>query len=192
MGDDQIGEPAMIPGRDFVFWAKRLGHTANYKTHLKYWLFRPGYQFVLAHRKFQYIKGLPIVGRILGNFIWRRNCVRFSSEIAQDAEIEAGLYTPHPYGIVLGVCKIGANVELLQNVTIGKRHAQSRETPTIGDGVRIGAGAVILGEIKIGSNATIGANSVVLKDVPDGATAIGSPAKIQNLEFAKHRIDVGG
>ena len=53
----------------------------------------------------------------------------------------------------------------------GKRH------PTLGNNVVIGAGAKVLGPIYIGNNAKIGANSVVLKDVPEGATAVGIPAK---------------
>lgn len=50
--------------------------------------------------------------------------------------------------------------------------------PIIGDGVLLGAGCCILGDVKIGDGAKIGANAVVLCDVPDGATAVGIPARI--------------
>lgn len=81
-------------------------------------------------------------------------------------------------GVVLDYrCVIGNNVRIDQHVTIGIRWDE-KIAPIIGDNVRIGAGAKILGSIKIGNNARIGANAVVLKDVPDGATAVGVPAKI--------------
>ena len=82
-------------------------------------------------------------------------------------------------GVVIGeTAEIGENVLLYHGVTLGgtgkdkgKRH------PTLGDNVIIGAGAKVLGPIYIGSNSKVGANSVVLKDVPEGATAVGIPAK---------------
>jgi serine O-acetyltransferase len=74
-------------------------------------------------------------------------------------------------------CVIGNNVRIDQQVTIGIRWDE-KVAPVIGDNVRIGAGAKVLGSIRIGNNARIGANAVVLTDVPDGATAVGVPAKI--------------
>jgi serine O-acetyltransferase len=71
---------------------------------------------------------------------------------------------------------IGNNVQINHQVTIGGR----KETgyPFIGNNVYIGAGAKILGGIKIGNHAKIGANAVVIMDVPDNATAVGVPAKV--------------
>jgi len=74
-------------------------------------------------------------------------------------------------------CIIGDNVRIDQQVTIGIRWDEG-VAPIIGNNVRIGAGAKVLGSIRIGNNARIGANAVVLTDVPDGATAVGVPAKI--------------
>jgi len=82
-------------------------------------------------------------------------------------------------GVVIGeTAEIGDDVLLYHGVTLGgtgkdkgKRH------PTLGNNVVIGAGAKVLGPIYIGSNSKVGANSVVLKDVPEGATAVGIPAK---------------
>jgi len=104
--------------------------------------------------------------------------MRYSSEVAQNSVIGAGLYTPHPYGIVIGLCEIGEDVEILQNVTIGKLRASDAGSPRIGHRTKIGAGAVILGDVEIGNNAVIGANAVVLTNVPDNATAVGSPARV--------------
>jgi len=88
-------------------------------------------------------------------------------------------------GVVLDHrCIIGDNVRIDQQVTIGIRWDE-KSAPIIGNNVRIGAGAKVLGSIKIGNNARIGANAVVLTDVPDGATAVGVPARlILKREFA--------
>ena len=83
---------------------------------------------------------------------------------------------PHPNGIVIHPeAEIGPNCLLFQQVTIG---ANDRGVPTIGGHVDIGAGAKILGPVTIGRHARIGANAVVLNDVPDGATAVGVPARV--------------
>lgn len=72
---------------------------------------------------------------------------------------------------------IGANCTLRQGVTIGNRD-NSPDVPRIGDNVEFGAYAQVLGRVHIGDNCRIGAMSVVLCDVPDGATAVGAPARI--------------
>jgi serine O-acetyltransferase len=73
--------------------------------------------------------------------------------------------------------RIGSDVTLVSNITIGMRHEQA--FPTLGDRIYIGAGARILGQISIGNDASIGANAVVLEDVPDGCVAIGVPARVR-------------
>ncbi len=72
---------------------------------------------------------------------------------------------------------IGSNCTLRQGVTIGNRDNGGR-VPVIGDNVELGAYAQILGGVRVGNNCRIGAMSVVLSDVPDGATAVGIPARI--------------
>lgn len=81
----------------------------------------------------------------------------------------------HKYSI------IGENVSIYQNVTIGGNGKEEKYNghPIIGDNVIIGAGAVILGPVKIGDNAKIGANAVVITDIPTGATAVGVPARFK-------------
>lgn len=102
-------------------------------------------------------------------------------EIHPAAQIGRGLVIDHGMGVVIGeTTQIGDDVLIFHGVTLGgtgndtgiKRH------PTICHGAMIGAGAKILGNIKVGTQARIGANAVVLQDVPDGATAIGIPARV--------------
>lgn len=78
--------------------------------------------------------------------------------------------------VIHGNAVIGEGAKIYQNVTIGG--LPDGGVPVIGKNVVIGAGAVLLGGIFIGDNVRIGANAVVLTDVPDGATAVGVPAKI--------------
>lgn len=97
------------------------------------------------------------------------------AEIPIDGTLGGGLSIPHPNGIVIhpGV-KIGPNCLIFQQVTIGTRDGGG--LPTVGGHVDIGAGAKILGAVRIGDHARIGANAVVLRDVPAGKTAVGIPA----------------
>lgn len=88
------------------------------------------------------------------------------------------LHLPHPFAIVVhGRSTIGDRVTIYQGVTIGEDNARPG-VPVIGDDVLIGAGAVVLGPVRIGSGATVAANAVVLQDVPPSALAVGVPARI--------------
>jgi serine O-acetyltransferase len=140
-------------------------------------LLTPGFQFVLARRIQELVYRIPFVGRLVRRIWWWLTCLIFGSEIAIGCEIAGGLYIPHPYGIVVGRCKIGRNVALLQNVTIGHRAGYGTGEPVIGDHVMLSAGSVVLGNVKVGSHATVGANAVVTKDVPERWLAVGVPAR---------------
>ena len=92
------------------------------------------------------------------------------------ATIGPGLRVWHFGGIFLHPdCVIGANCTLRQGVTIGNRE-EGGPVPVIGDDVDIGAGAKVLGAIRIGNRVLVGANAVVVKDVPDDHVAVGVPA----------------
>jgi serine O-acetyltransferase len=99
------------------------------------------------------------------------------ADIPLSAEIGEGLLIPHPNGIVIHPgARIGPNCLIFQQVTIGT--ADGPGVPVIGGHVDIGAGAKILGPVTIGDHAKIGANAVVVTDIPEGATAVGIPARI--------------
>lgn len=99
-----------------------------------------------------------------------------NSELVTDIPIGPGLYLPHPYGIIINrFAVIGRNATIFHQVTIGvnPHHGGNYHAPIIGDNVFIGAGAKIVGPIKIGNNVRIGAGAVVTKNVPDNATVVG-------------------
>lgn len=134
-------------------------------------------------------------------------------EIHPGATIGKGFFIDHGMGVVIGeTTEIGDNVTIYQGVTlggtgkdVGKRH------PTLGNNVMIGAGAKVLGPVRIGDNTKIAAGAVVLNSVPENSTAVGIPAKVvrrdgqrvQDLdqvhipdpvaqEFAKMREEIDG
>ena len=86
-------------------------------------------------------------------------------------------------GVVIGeTAEIGDNVLLYHGVTlggVGRGGINGKRHPTVEDGVTIGAGAKILGDITLGEGCIIGANAVVLKDVPPYSTSVGIPSVIK-------------
>jgi serine O-acetyltransferase len=128
----------------------------------------------LAHRLWQ--SGFKFPARFLAWFARLATNV----DIHPGATIGSSFFIDHGAGVVIGeTAEVGDNVTLYHGVTLGgvswsagKRH------PTIEDGVLVGAGAKILGPIKVCAGARIGANSVVVEDVPPGVTAVGIPARV--------------
>ena len=112
--------------------------------------------------------------KFLANIIFRLIYLVFNCYIAPTVDIGEDVSIAHGIGIVLHQNSvIGSGSTIYQNVTLGNANG-----PKIGKNCVLGAGCVILGDIVIGDNCRIGANAVVLKDVPDGATAVGVPARI--------------
>jgi serine O-acetyltransferase len=105
-------------------------------------------------------------------------------EIHPGAVIGRRFFIDHGMGVVIGeTAQIGDDCTLYHGVTLGGTSwAKGKRHPTLGDGVVIGAGAKVLGPITIGRGARIGSNAVVVKDVPEGATAVGIPARILDDE----------
>ena len=91
-----------------------------------------------------------------------------------------GLMIDHGTGIVIGeTAVVGDNVSMLHSVTLGGTGKEEEDRhPKIGDGVLIGAGAKVLGNISVGQRSRIAAGSVVLEDVPPCKTVAGIPARI--------------
>ena len=160
---------------------RHLGATASGArpaAYLRLLLLSPGFQLTLCIRAQRHLGRIPVVGRLLRRICWYLTTIYFGCDIAPEATFGPGLYIPHSSGIVIGgEWDIGADVSILQGVTLGRIAAPPRLC-LVGDNVRIGAGAKIIGDIDIGAGARIGANAVVVKPVPPGATAVGVPARI--------------
>lgn len=141
-------------------------------------LYLKGYHALQSYRVTHYLwqKGRKALAIYLQNEI----SVAFDVDIHPAAQIGCGIMLDHATGIVVGETSVIENdVSILQGVTLGgtgKEHGDRH--PKIREGVMIGAGAKILGNIEIGRYSKIGANSVVLHPIPAYATAAGVPAKI--------------
>jgi len=118
--------------------------------------------------------------KLLAFMIQSRVSEVFAVDVHPGAKIGSGILLDHATGIVVGeTAVIGNNVSILHSVTLGGTGKVSGDRhPKIGDGVLIGAGTCILGNIKVGDGAKIGAGSVVIKDVPPRTTVVGNPAKL--------------
>jgi serine O-acetyltransferase len=138
----------------------------------------PGFHAMLFHRA--------------AHWLWRRNALlpaRFLShvsrfltgiEIHPGAKIGNGFFIDHGMGVVIGeTAEIGENVTMYHGVTLGGTSwKKGKRHPTIEKNVIIGAGAAILGPIRIGENSKIGSGSVVNKDVPSNSTVVGIPGRV--------------
>lgn len=115
----------------------------------------------------------------LAHYLQSRMSELFAIDINPAAEIGHGLFIDHGHGIVIGeTARVGNNVSLLHGVTLGGTGKQSEDRhPKVQDGVMIGAGAKILGNILVGKGAKIAAGSVVLAPIKAGCTVAGVPAK---------------
>ena len=111
-------------------------------------------------------------------------------EIHPGAQIGNGVFIDHGAGVVIGeTCIIGDNVTIYQGATLGGtgkevRGCAGRRHPTVCRNAVIGTDALVLGPITIGEGAKIGAGAIVLKDVPAGATVVGEPARITTEQLS--------
>lgn len=162
-------------------------------------LAQPARQDPAFRSKFEILFNYPgvwaIVNYRLAHYLWEKDFKRLSRMIAgistlitrvdlhPAAKLGRRVFIDHATGIVIGeTTEVGDDCLIYQGVTLGgvslnkgKRH------PTLENGVVVGAGAKILGNITIGQNAKIGANSVVVKNVEANTTAVGIPAKNVNI-----------
>lgn len=138
----------------------------------------PGVHALWAHRAAAKLwrSGRPLAARLLSQAARAATGI----EIHPGATIGPGLFIDHGMGVVIGeTAEIGADVVMFHGVTLGGRSMnRGKRHPTIGNNVIIGAQATLLGPITVGDGARIGAGAVVITDVPAGAAAVGVPARI--------------
>ncbi|TQS72652.1 serine O-acetyltransferase [Rhodobacteraceae bacterium] len=141
-------------------------------------LFYKGYQALQTYRIAHWLwrEGR----RDLAYFVQMRTSEMFGVDIHPAARIGQGVMIDHAHSIVIGeTAVVGDNVSMLHSVTLGGTGKEEEDRhPKIGNGVLIGAGAKVLGNIRIGDNSRIAAGSVVLAEVPACKTVAGVPAKI--------------
>lgn len=148
------------------------------KSSLEILLCYPGLHAVLLHRfsswfyrrrSYTLARFISHVGRILTGI-----------EIHPGAKIGARLFIDHGFGVVIGeTAELGDDVLLYQGVTLGGTGGErGKRHPTLGNRVVVGTGAAVLGNIRLGDGAKVGAGAVVVHSVPDGATVVGIPGRV--------------
>lgn len=138
-------------------------------------------QILYRAMRFCQIRGL----KPLAFFLYRLNSALGHVVIGRGADLGPGLIILHSFGIVINTKVIaGKNLVLHHGVTLAEDNDLS---PVLGNNVMIGAGAKVIGPVRIGSDVKIGANAVVLKDVPDGGTVVGIPARL--ISIYGERVD---
>ncbi len=146
----------------------------------------PGFHAILLHRLGHKLHGagFTLMARVLSQFIRAATGI----EIHPGAQIGRRCFIDHGAGVVIGeTTEIGEDVLMYQGVTLGGTGKErGKRHPTIGNGVVIGAGAKILGNIRIGNNTKVGAGSVVVHSVPDDSTVVGVPGRV-----TRARVDTG-
>lgn len=127
-----------------------------------------------AHRLYKW--NIPLIPRII-SYITR---IITGIEIHPAARIGRRFFIDHGEGVVIGATTIiGNDVLIYQQVTLGGTgKEQGKRHPTLGNGVIVGAGAKVLGNITLGNFVRVGAGSVVMEDVPEYCTVVGVPGRI--------------
>ncbi len=145
----------------------------------------PGFQALSLHRISHSLwkYHLPLLPRLLSQITRALTGI----EIHPGARIGKGVFIDHGMGVVIGeTTEIGNRCLLYQGVTLGGTGKESgKRHPTLAENVVIGAGAKVLGAIKIGANTRIGAGSVVVRDVEANSTVVGIPGRVVHQSGAK-------
>jgi len=143
--------------------------------------FMPSIQAIFTYRlgRYLYLRGWRLIPRIL----FTANIIIWGTDITPMTRIGYGFYMPHTVGVTIFAI-LGDRCTCYAQAAIGGGSGDETDIgagaglPVLGDGVLIGARAMIVGPVRIGSGSLIGANAFVTFDVPENSTVVSSPAKI--------------
>jgi serine O-acetyltransferase len=134
-------------------------------------LFSPCYGTVARYRISAFCDKHRVL-RWLSKVFWLLNVYLVGCHISPRARIGKGLHLPHPVGIVVGEgVVIGDYVTIYQNVTLGRRRAETSDYPTILDRSTLYSGACVVGKVRVGPGARVGANVFLQSDLGPDRTA---------------------
>lgn len=160
------------------------------RSTLEIFLCYPGFYALLMHRVSHYLwnHSFKLLARM------NSNLARFLTgiEIHPGATFGKRVFIDHGMGVVVGeTTEVGDDVLIYQGVILGGTTTQkTKRHPTIKDGVIIGAGAKVMGNITVGEYSKIGTGAVVLKDVPPESTCVGVPGRIVRSKNKSHIVDL--
>jgi len=131
-------------------------------------------QILVRATHYCHARGLRLPGLVL----YRVTSLVGQAVVGRGAQLGPGLVIFHSNGITINSqVRAGKNLTLQHEVTLGYADG----SPVLGDNVFVGAGAKVIGPVRIGNDVRIGANAVVTRDLPDGATAVGVPARVVRI-----------
>ena len=152
-----------------MYWARTRGSVANRST------FGMWYRLMTSNRVFRNVFYCRVgaIGSLLNIFLKEEPTLNIERSLCHN--YGGGLYIAHGTSCQVYANKIGENLWMHQNVTLGMI---GEGRPEIGDNVYIGTGAVVLGGIKIGNNVRIGANAIVVDNIPDNSVVVSPKGKV--------------
>lgn len=164
-----------------------MGRKASWLVMFCKTLIEPSFAFLFWHRISALKRRNPLY--IIAKILHRHYMFKYSLLIPSSTKIGYGLYLGHPSGIIINhTAIIGNNVNLSQFTTIGSNEGKAA---IIGDDVYIGPSCCLIEDVKIGAGVTIGAGAIVTKDIPEGAVAVGNPAKVlqntKNVDYINNK-----
>jgi serine O-acetyltransferase len=165
--------------KDIGFWALLREDLRTHEGNL----FEQGFWAVAVHRFGNWRMGLPKLLRPPFTLLYRlmHKWVEWTCGITLPYTVKMGrrVHIWHHSGMILHARSIGSDVHIRHNTTFGvARRDQNREIPVIEDGVDLGCGVCVLGDVIVGRGSVVGSNSVVLRDIPPYSVAVGAPAKV--------------
>lgn len=176
--EEMLGRDAQIAGSARADIAATMERDPACHRIIEPFLFFKGFQAIQTHR---FAHALWNAGRRdFALYLQSRSSQVFQTDINPAARIGKGIMLDHATGFVVGeTAVIGDHVSILHSVTLGGTGKSDQDRhPKIGNGVLLGAGAKILGNVKVGDCSRVAAGSVVLKEVPERTTVAGIPARV--------------